>query len=156
MLMKILVASDSHGNTQALLDAVFDTSPQLVLHLGDYERDCDKLRAAYPLLTVRAVRGNGDLRSREPDHDEFVLENKRFFMTHGHLYGVKTSLDSVLNAGFLRRADILLYGHTHRAFREEYDGMLVINPGSVGLGAKTYAVLEIEHGAVKCELSSLG
>jgi putative phosphoesterase len=154
--MKILVASDSHGNTQALLDAVFDTAPQLFLHLGDYERDCDKIRAVYPLLTVRAVRGNGDVRSREPDYDEFVQEDRKIFMTHGHLHGVKTSLDSVLNAGFLRRADILLFGHTHRAFREELDGMLVLNPGSIGFGAKTYAVLEIEHGAVKCELFSLG
>jgi putative phosphoesterase len=153
--MKILVASDSHGNTQALLDAVFDVSPQLVLHLGDGERDCDKLRGVYPDLTVRAVRGNCDLRSREPDYDEFVVENKRIFMTHGHMYGVKTGLDSVLNAGFLRSADILLFGHTHRAFREELDGMLVLNPGSIGLGAKTYTVLDIEHGAVKCTLAGL-
>ncbi|SHH92387.1 hypothetical protein SAMN02745823_01454 [Sporobacter termitidis DSM 10068] len=153
--MKILAASDSHGNTQALLDAVFDVSPQLVLHLGDYERDCDKLREAFPLLTVRAVRGNGDFRSREPEYDEFVVEDKRIFMTHGHLHGVKTGLGAVLNAGLLRRADILLYGHTHRAHREEFEGMLVINPGSIGLGAKTYAVLDIEHGAVKCEIISL-
>jgi predicted phosphodiesterase len=45
--MKILVASDSHGNTQALINAVFDVSPQLVLHLGDHERDCGKLRGVF-------------------------------------------------------------------------------------------------------------
>jgi putative phosphoesterase len=153
--MKILIASDSHGNTAALIDAVFDVSPQLILHLGDFERDCDKLRAVFPQVMVRACRGNGDFRSREPDNDEFVLEGKRFFMTHGHLYGVKTSLDAVLNAGILRRADILLYGHTHRVHQEEIDGMLVLNPGSIGLGAKTYAVLELEHGAVRCSIVAL-
>ena len=153
--MKILVASDSHGNTQALLDAVQDVSPQLVLHLGDGERDCDKLRAVFPRIMVRACRGNGDFRSREPDNDEFVLENKRFFMTHGHLYGVKTSLDAVLNAGLYRGADILLFGHTHRTYSETLDGMLVMNPGSIGLGAKTYAVLELEHGAVRCSIGAL-
>ena len=153
--MKILVASDSHGNTQALLDAVFDESPQLILHLGDYERDCDKLRTVFPQVTVRAVRGNGDHRSHEPEYDEFVTENKRIFMTHGHLYGVKTGLDAVLNAGFQRCADILLYGHTHRAFHQVIDGMLVVNPGSIGLEAKTYAVLEIEHGAINCRIVGL-
>ena len=153
--MKILVASDSHGNTQALIDAVFDVSPQLLLHLGDGERDCDKIRALFPQVTVRAVRGNGDFRSREPENDEFVLEDKRFVMTHGHLYGVKSSLDAVLTAGFTREADILLFGHTHRRHREEIGGMLVLNPGSIGFGAKTYAVLHIGHGAVGCSFEEL-
>lgn len=153
--MKILVVSDSHGNTQALLDAVFDVSPQLVLHLGDYERDCGKLRRVYPHLPVRAVRGNGDIRSREPEYDEFVLENRRFFMTHGHLYGVKTGLESLLNAGMLRRADVLLFGHTHRAYRGDFEGMLLLNPGSIGMGAKTYAVLSVEHGEISCQIMNL-
>lgn len=153
--MKILVASDSHGNTAPLLDAVFDVSPQLLLHLGDYERDCNELRAVFPRLMVRACRGNGDFRTMEPDNDEFVIENKRFFMTHGHLYGVKTGLDAVLNAGISRGADVLLFGHTHRAYQEVFDGMLVVNPGSIGLGAKTYAVLEIRHDAVECSIVEL-
>jgi len=153
--MKILVVSDSHGNTQALLNAVFDVSPQLVLHLGDYERDCGKLRGAFPHLPVRAVRGNGDIRSMEPDYDEFVLERRRFFMTHGHLYGVKTGLEALKSAGRLRRTDVLLFGHTHRAYREDFGGMLLLNPGSIGMGAKTYAVLSVEHGEISCQIMNL-
>lgn len=147
--MKVFVASDTHGNSQILVNAVLDERPQLVLHLGDYERDCMKVREAFPDIVVRAVRGNGDFRGSEPDYDEFVFENKRFFMTHGHLYGVKTSLDAVLNAGFLRGADILLFGHTHIPFYKVIDGMVVLNPGSIAYGAKTYAVLDIEHGAIE-------
>lgn len=153
--MKILIFSDSHGNTQALMNAVFDTAPQLILHLGDYERDCAAVRKAYPDICLRAVRGNGDLRGAEPDYDEFLIEGKRIFMTHGHLYGVKTGLDSLLNAGFLRGADIILFGHTHIPFNRNYDGLLLLNPGSIGLGAKTYAVLDIEHGAVKSQIFNL-
>lgn len=154
--MKILVASDSHGNAQVLLDAVFDVGPSLLLHLGDGERDCDKVRAAFPQVTVRACRGNGDFRAREPDYDEFVAENRRIFMTHGHLYGVKTGLDSLIGAGMSRGADIVLFGHTHRAYREEIDGMLIVNPGSIGLGQKTYAVLDIERGVISCSIAELG
>ncbi len=91
-----------------------------------------------------------------PDNDEFVLEGKRIFMTHGHLYGVKTGLGAVLNAAVTRSADILLFGHTHRVHKELFNGMLVVNPGSVGLGLKTYAVLEIKHGAVECSIVGHG
>jgi putative phosphoesterase len=154
--MKIIVLSDSHGNTQVLLDAVFDEKPQQILHLGDYEKDCDKVRAVYPGIDLRAVRGNGDFRGREPAYDEFVVENKRIFMTHGHLYGVKSSLDSVLNAGFMRSADILLFGHTHMPYYEVVEKMHVLNPGSIAFGAQTYAVLEIEHGVIRCCIKNLG
>jgi len=153
--MKIIVASDSHGDSQTLLNALFDENPQLFLHLGDFERDCDKVRKAFPQLMIRAVRGNGDFRGREPDYDEFVLDNKRIFMTHGHLYGVKTSLDALMNAGFLRGADILLFGHTHTPYYEIIEGMHIINPGSIGFSAKTYAVLEIEHGVIKCRIAQM-
>ena len=153
--MKILVFSDSHGHTQPMLDAVFDEDPQLVLHLGDHTRDCAALIEAYPRIPVRSVRGNCDGRAKEPDWDEFVIQGKRVFMTHGHLYGVKTGLASVLNTAFLRNADILLYGHTHRAFQTTAEGLLVVNPGSVGMGQKTYAVLELEHDAVNCKIVEL-
>ncbi len=155
MCMKIIVLSDSHGNTQALVDAVFDENPQLILHLGDYEKDCDKVRIVYPQIDLRAVRGNCDFRAREPECDEFVIENKRIFMTHGHLYNVKSSLTSVLNAGLSRNADILLYGHTHIPYYAVVDGIHMINPGSIAFGAKTYAVLEIEHGVINCRVVRL-
>jgi putative phosphoesterase len=150
--MKILVLSDSHGNTQPMLDAVSDEDPRLILHLGDHSRDCAALLEAYPRIPLRSVRGNCDGRAGEPDWDEFVIEGKRIFMTHGHLYGGKTGRGRVLNAAFLREADILLFGHTHTPFQATDEGLLVVNPGSVGMGKRTYAVLELEHGAVGCKI----
>lgn len=153
--IKILVCSDSHGNKQALLDAVHDAGPDMILFLGDGERDCAAVRLTYPEIPLRAVRGNCDAFSMEADNDEFVAEGKRIFMTHGHLYGVKYSLDSVMNAALLRRADILLFGHTHVPYHKTFQELLIVNPGSIGLGTKTYAVLTIEHGAVKCHMGRL-
>ena len=150
--MKIIVVSDTHGHTQALVNTVFDENPQLILHLGDYEKDCDKVRNMYPNINLRAVRGNGDFRAREPENDEFVIENTRIFMTHGHLYGVKSSLESVIGAARARCADILLFGHTHTPFYEIVENMIIVNPGSITYGAQTYAVLEIEHGVINCRI----
>jgi putative phosphoesterase len=152
--MKILVLSDSHGHIQAMLDAVYEEKPDMILHLGDHDRDCRSLREDSPDILLRAVRGNCDLRAEEPEYDEFVIENKRIYMTHGHLHGVKTSLDSIMNTAFCRGADILLFGHTHRTFNKELQGLRIVNPGSIGHN-KTYAVLELEHGAVKCEIKRL-
>lgn len=153
--MKILVVSDTHGNTGALLNVVAEVSPNLILHLGDFERDCGEVRKTYPELQLRAVRGNCDVRSMEPDTDEFVVENLRIFMTHGHCYGVKTSLDALLNAGLLRQAHVVLFGHTHKAVAGTFEGMLVLNPGSLGSGTKTYAILTVEHGVLSHDIHNL-
>ena len=150
--MKILVFSDSHGNTPPMLDAVLKENPQLILHLGDHSRDSIKLLEAYPRIPLRAVRGNCDGMAAEPDSDEFVIHDKRIFMMHGHLYGVKLGLGSALNTAMLHRADILLFGHTHMPYKETVEGLLAVNPGSIGMGQKTYAVLEIEDGAVDCKI----
>ena len=151
--MKILVFSDSHGETRSMLDAVSAENPGLILHLGDHERDCLPVRQCYPSIPCRAVRGNCDRRSGELDDDEFVIAGKRIFMTHGHLYGVKTGLYLLKDAGLLRQADIILFGHTHRPYSEVTGGVYIINPGSVG--RKTYAVLQIEHGTVEYEIKTM-
>lgn len=153
--MKILALSDSHGDKRALCDAVHRENPQLILHLGDYVRDCRVLEKEYPNIDRRCVRGNGDIGAFEADADEFVLEGKRFFMTHGHLYHVKSGLYALVNNGMLRSADIILFGHTHIPYYADHDGMLVINPGTIGMGKQTYAMITIEHGAVNCRIMNL-
>lgn len=153
--MKILILSDSHGDGEALCLAAARTGPELILHLGDHDWDCAALHRRFPQIPVRAVRGNCDLMSGAPVRDEFAAEGKRIFMTHGHLYHVKTGMDAILTAASVSGADILLYGHTHIPFYAERDGLHILNPGSVGRGKKTYAVLDLQHGAVQCEILTL-
>ena len=150
--MKIIVISDSHGNIEAVRRAVAVTGPDLILHLGDHDKDCEILRTNYPQIPLRAVRGNCDPGSKELDVDEFVIEGKRFFMTHGHKYGVKLSRSSIIRAAKERGADIILYGHTHEPFYCVFDNMYIINPGSIGLMRKTYSVIDISGDAVTHEL----
>ena len=153
--MKILVVSDSHGNRKALMRAVSATGPDMVLHLGDIASDCGIIRENMPELPVRAVRGNCDGFANEAAEDEFTAGGRRIFMAHGDRYGVKTGLNSFITSAMYRNADIALFGHTHRNFSMEYEGMLILNPGSVGTEQKTYAVLEIRDGAVKYDICDL-
>ena len=152
--MKILVLSDSHKNTDSVLDAIFLESPDLILHLGDNSKDCDAIEDEFPEITLRSVRGNCDYGFTGLPYDEFKLEGKNFFMTHGHNFSVKTGLTGLIRTAVERNVDVLLFGHTHIQHYSVVDGIMVINPGSIGLG-KSYAVLDLENGEVSCELKTL-
>ena len=154
-MMKILIMSDSHGNKGAMFRAVELDPPGLILHLGDHESDCGDLEACFPDIPLRSVRGNCDFMSDKPDKAEFTLGGKLFFMTHGHLHGVKRGLLSIKKSASGIGADILLFGHTHTPYCEIGKKLSIVNPGSISTGDKTYAVLEIIDGEVRCEIKRL-
>ena len=153
--MKILVMSDSHGCKDYMLKAVALESPEWILHLGDRVRDCVDIEFEYPDIPLRKVSGNCDRDSAKLDIDEFTLGGKRFFMTHGHLFGVKTGKGRIVATAVNRGADILLFGHTHIPHHSVAEDFIMLNPGSIGTGGKSYAVIEIINGVVSCELKSL-
>jgi len=147
--------SDSHGSKNNMQSAVELESPDWILHLGDNDRDCTDIEMMYPDIPLRTVRGNCDRFSAGLDIDEFVLEEKRFLITHGHLFGVKSGKAKIIQAAIERGADILLFGHTHVPYHSVAGDLIVINPGSMHSTGKHYAVLEIENGDVTCELKNL-
>ena len=153
--MRILVISDSHKHKDNIFQAIALESPEMILHLGDHERDCIDIEFEYPQIPVRTVRGNCDFSSAGLDVDEFTIDGKRILMTHGHLFGVKTGKTGIINSAISRNVDVLLFGHTHVPFYTTKEKMTVINPGSISSGGKAYAVLEIKNGEVSCELKSL-
>jgi len=138
-----------------MFDAIEIETPDVILHLGDNIRDCYDIEALFPDITLRSIKGNCDQGYSGLDMDEFVLEGKRFFITHGHLFGVKLGKTRILDAAVVRGIDVLLFGHTHIPYLSEKDGFLAINPGSIGAGGKSYAVLEIKNGAIECEFGNL-
>jgi len=138
-----------------MLRAIEFESPDWVLHLGDNERDCSDIELMFPDIPLRKVRGNCDRLSAGLDIDEFVLEGKRFLITHGHLFGVKSGKAKIIQAAKDRDIDILLFGHTHIPHYSLVDELTVVNPGSMHSDGKYYAVLEIENGDVSCELKNL-
>jgi len=138
-----------------MLKAVARETPELILHLGDYDRDCGSIEWEYPEIPLRSVRGNCDRSSTGLEIDEFTLGGKRFMLTHGHLYRVKTGLSTIIDYATRRGADVVLFGHTHLAHYSTPESISVVNPGSIGMGAKTYAVLELENGVITCDLKRI-
>lgn len=58
------------------------------------------------------------------------IENKKFFITHGHKYGVKMGLNNIFYKGKESEVDAVLFGHTHIKIISKEDGLWIINPGS--------------------------
>ena len=155
MPMTLLIASDTHGRADRLLEAFRRCTPAAVLFLGDGLRDLSYLPQNIP---VHAVRGNCDWSIGEDAPPTRVLQigGYRLFLTHGHLHGVKLQLDAAIAAAAAADADVLLYGHTHVAsetyLSEENGGPLwLFCPGSLGHpadGAPSYGLLMLDEGGV--------
>ena len=146
--MRILVISDTHGNEQGLLQAVEEQpNARAVIHLGDGAREAQAAADRFPGLPFYLVRGNCDWASTSAGllyAREETFAGKRIFFTHGHLYEVKFDLYRAAGAARERQADVLLFGHTHRAEITWDDGLLLFNPGSLSGGAdSTYGTLDI-------------
>ena len=154
--MTILVLSDSHGNVDNMEQAVRDTAPQMIFHLGDCWQDAMELRRRFPELPMVQVPGNCDFRPGEPNEVLLEMEGLRLLLCHGHTYGVKTSLLSAGYAADEKNLDVFLFGHTHRALVDRRGKTLFLNPGAAGeYGRATYGVLTLNGGTADARIVSL-
>ena len=151
--MKLLVFSDSHGELSYMCEAVRREKPDYVFHLGDYDRDAEDLEREFPMLPIVSVRGNCDYSSHTPVLRMVPLADRRFFLCHGHTYGVKSGYLRAAYAAEEQDADVLLFGHTHEAYLEDTGGLLIMNPGSCGYGYRpTYGRILIEGGDITADV----
>ena len=150
--MLLAVFSDSHGFVEPMEHAIRRVSPDLVLHLGDHVRDADALRYTFPALDIRCVRGNCDIGADAEDRLAFSVEGVPLLMTHGHLYSVKYTLDSLANAAHFSGARLALFGHTHQSEYRVMGDVTLFNPGSVRSGG-TFGLINITGGTYQCTLA---
>lgn len=142
--MRILVVSDSHGMEADLRRAILaQPKAEVVIHLGDGEAEARRLKASFPEKTFLQVRGNCDWGSDCPTVGEYTVDGVKLFYTHGHVYGVKSGLYGAVCAARERGAQVLLFGHTHRALTDYEDGLHILNPGAVSGWQASYGTLDI-------------
>lgn len=148
--MRILVTSDSHGNTHALRKAVASQPhAQLILHLGDGAQDVEDLLPEFPERQFIGVRGNNDWFCPLPLEGEITIRQIKIFYTHGHKYNVKYGLYDLIGEARRREANVVLFGHTHTPCLDYDDGLYLMNPGSLFGWDATYGTLDLsEQGVV--------
>lgn len=140
--MRILVFSDSHGNSRYIRDAlILHKNASAVIHLGDGERDMYGLEDLLEGKTVVQVCGNCDFASLLPFNETVILGGVKIFCSHGHTEYVKHGTSAFYEKARSIGARIALYGHTHESVTDYRDGLYVMNPGSARLGE--YGAIDI-------------
>ncbi|MFY3791655.1 metallophosphoesterase [Ureibacillus sp. MALMAid1270] len=141
--MKLLVMSDTHGNAEVIKQvSERHKDVDTVIHCGDSELAFDH---EY-LENTKRVRGNCDRDSRFPNEELFSLSGKKIFVTHGHLFNVKSSTMNLFYRAKEVEADAVFFGHSHVLGCELLDNVLFVNPGSLliprGNNDKSYTIVE--------------
>lgn len=125
-----------------------------VLHLGDVANDVEHLRQKFFYKTICAVSGNNDGFFRDDPTEIFLTDcGHKIMLCHGHRHSVKSSAERLARAAKAEGCDIALFGHTHTTCNTTVDGVLLVNPGSVGRNG-TYAVLKISEKCVSVEIKT--
>ena len=125
--------------------------PQQVIHLGDMIYDAEEVAQHYPMLPFCLVPGNCDgWMNPVPVKKQITLAGKSILLSHGHRWGVKSGYETAIADARAVGADILLFGHTHRALCEQLeDGLWMMNPGPA---RESYGLIEIQDGHIFCTL----
>ena len=129
--MKIAVLSDTHNVLRPEVIEIIKGS-DAVIHGGDINSQdiLDEIKSAMkhnaPLFVVR---GNIDKEWAEnlPVSLNFELCGLKFFLTHNR----KDIPQDV-------KADIIIFGHSHKYYEENINGQLWLNPG--GCGRKRFSL----------------
>lgn len=147
--MRLGLIADTHGILRPAVHDVFK-AVDLILHAGDIG-GAEILKELEMLAPVTAVYGNVDgraLRRRLPQVATVEVDGFEVVMTHGDQFG---SPDPEGLKEAFPKADVIVFGHTHRALiRDLPDFTVVINPGAAGAARfdlrASVAIMETEAG----------
>ena len=97
---------------------------QIIAVRGNCDSEVDELVLEYPIMSTYSI---------------ILHENRRLFLTHGHVYNEG-------NMPKLLKGDVFLYGHTHVPRTKKSGDIYIVNPGSITSpkenSPNSYAVLE--------------
>lgn len=166
--MRAALFSDSHGDITALRNALEAAMKHgkidLFAFLGDGIQDfydlMDIMKKHNPMALIQAVRGNNDHAMLGLAEEAVIkAEGLWLFLAHGHRQRVKLTDGMLIGDARDRQCRAALFGHTHRAFCEEKEGILLFNPGSVSLpvgAGPTFGLLDISaEGVLKPKILKL-
>lgn len=156
--MKIIVLSDSHGDIDKAEEAVRSNSDaDLIIHLGDYYRDAQKLANMFPDIPVVYIYGNSDFMVEDVQAERLIeCCGKKIFLTHGHRYSVKMGYEKLYKKAEELGVDMLLFGHTHVTDIVKRGNYYILNPGSISEprddSYESYAIIRIEGDVLQPEI----
>jgi len=153
--MRILVISDSHGHNEKVEEAVRRAGPvDMLIHCGDVSQGESYIRSLVA-CPVHMVAGNNDFFLDLPRYKIIQVEGHRILLIHGHRHRVHSGVGELRKLARKHKADIVMFGHTHRPYLSEEEGLTLLNPGSIAYPRNqgripTYLLMEIfDEGTVQ-------
>ena len=162
---KIAVISDTHIPKQAdkLPDELLEelAKSAFIIHAGDFE-DINTLKELQKLNRVIGVVGNMDskeIRDKLKNKEIVNVDHQKIGVIHG--WGDPHKLPRTVLQEFKGEGvHCIVFGHSHQAFNEVIDGILMFNPGSptdiVYAHYKSYGILETSPDGIKGQIIRLG
>lgn len=152
--MKLLIFSDSHGDTFTMREALKrNRDADYAIHAGDGADDFMNLMREFPTITPVAVRGNCDIYANDiPLSAKLTVEGVNVMIAHGHKYGVKFSLLQLRAEAYKNDVGLFIFGHTHEKKEKYYpaDGdramLYLFNPGTARAG--DFGLADIKNGQI--------
>jgi putative phosphoesterase len=119
--------SDTHGLVRPEIFAAL-AGVELILHAGDVG-GAGVLTEIGALAPVYAVYGNTDAPGGSlPAELDLDLGGLSIHVSHGHELGSPTPARLLARS----KADVIVFGHTHKPLVERDGARLVVNPGAAG------------------------
>lgn len=124
----------------------------LILHAGDL---CtlsvmEELQAIAPVLGVHGNQDGGRVMEALPDRLQLDLEGHAILMIHGH--SGKSALTAArLEARRQKELDCVIFGHSHHAYNQYDETVLLFNPGSptwkrAASSVRSFGLLTVDGG----------
>ncbi len=161
-MLKALVISDTHIPHRAsfLPDEFYERvkGVDLIFHAGDFTsiNVLREMEAFAPVIGVAGNMDDADLWNLLPELRVETLEGLRIGLYHG--IGSPLGLEKRVRERFKREGltvDLIIFGHSHRWFYAEVDGVRMLNPGSPTDDfmkvKKSFAILTIKDGGFEVE-----
>ncbi|AGL01609.1 metallophosphoesterase [Desulfoscipio gibsoniae] len=158
-IVRVGVISDTHGSFSTAMQAINKMGTiDALIHAGDLYSDALQISSDIK-VPVYAVTGNCDI--TDPGQEEliFTLGDYKIYITHGHLYRVKNTLQLLYYRVQEVEAQVAVFGHTHVPVNTWQNNVLLFNPGSTSRpppGVKaSFGILDIGTDGAKGEIFSL-
>lgn len=144
--MRMVVLSDIHYEKDLAKKVIekHRKDVDLFVFLGDGIDNFEDLTVFDSRVKTIAVKGNCDYDSNADVYELFDFCGRKIFCTHGNLYDVDLGLKRLKQTAKDKGADVCLYGHTHTAYSENNDDLLVLNPGAITTKGE-YCILDFNE-----------
>jgi putative phosphoesterase len=161
--MLIGVISDTHIPERAdkIPESVFKTfkDVDMILHAGDLV-SIGVMEQLKEIAPIHCVQGNMDryYGLNIPKRDVVKAEGFEIGLDHGEVYP-RGDTQQLKYIGLEMGVDVLITGHTHWAFINEVDDILLLNPGSPTvprMSDPSVMLLQIENSTIYTRIIKIG